>query len=310
MTLFALTLPSSLLTVGQLTFTLYVVFSFIVITRYTARKVAAGRLVDGRAAPMSLSIPPSGNWLFVFNVVTMMFVNSAIYRAVALAAIIVFLAADKMFAKDDHGLARAGAWLFIANVLALLVTMSPLYMLLIVIGQAVLLLENRRIALKQFGLERLSSAQLIQWSVVISGAVVVVAAPVMQLFELLLDMLHLSHPEQQSVEVFRQVTRASQIIDFLIQAVFLAPMIEELFFRGFLLTYLKNYMSTWGALALSAAVFAIAHQNLDSVLPLWVLGIVLGVAYEHTGCILLPMGIHACFNLTTGLTLLAQKVSP
>jgi membrane protease YdiL (CAAX protease family) len=179
-----------------------------------------------------------------------------------------------------------------------------------VIGQAVLLLENRRIALKQFGLERLSSAQLIQWSVVISGAVVVVAAPVMQLFELLLDMLHLSHPEQQSVEVFRQVTRASQIIDFLIQAVFLAPMIEELFFRGFLLTYLKNYMSTWGALALSAAVFAIAHQNLDSVLPLWVLGIVLGVAYEHTGCILLPMGIHACFNLTTGLTLLAQKVSP
>jgi membrane protease YdiL (CAAX protease family) len=132
---------------------------------------------------------------------------------------------------------------------------------------------------------------------------------VMQIFELAFDVLHLAHPEQQSVEVFRQVKRTSQIIDFLIQAVLIAPMIEELFFRGFLLTYLKTYVTTWPAIVISAALFAVAHQNLDSVLPLWVLGIVLGVAYEHTGSILLPMGIHACFNLTTGLTLLAQKVS-
>ena len=131
-----------------------------------------------------------------------------------------------------------------------------------------------------------------------------------EFFQLAFDALHLSHPEQQSVEVFRQFTKMSQVVGFMIVAVVIAPMIEELFFRGFLLTYLKTHVPTWVAIIISAAVFAVAHQNLDSVLPLWILGIVLGVAYEHTGSILLPMGIHACFNLTTALTLLAQKASP
>jgi membrane protease YdiL (CAAX protease family) len=309
MTLFALALPSTLMFVGQATFTLYVLLSFVVVARYAARKIMAGRLIDGRAAPVKLSIPPSGQWLFNFNVVAILFVQSPYYVVVALTAIIIFLAVDERLVKDHFSLQRAGAWLFIANVIALLLTQSPLYMLLIVIGQAVLLAENRRTAQRQFGLERLSLAQLTTWSLLICGAVIVLAAPLMQIFELALDALHLSHPEQQSVEVFRQVTRRSQIVDFLIQAVVLAPMIEELFFRGFLLTYLKNHMSTWVALIVSAGIFAIAHQNLDSVLPLWLLGIVLGVAYEHTGSILLPMGIHACFNLTTGLTLLAQRAS-
>jgi len=319
MSLFALALPSTLMFVGEGTFTLYVLLSFVAVALYAAKKIAAGRLINGRAAPFGLSIPPAGQWLFNFNVVAIMFVPYPLYVVVALTAILIFLLVDKKLATDEYGVQRAGAWLFIANVLALLYAQSPFYMLLIVIGQGVLLAENRRTAKKQFGLEKLSVAQLVQWSLLISGAVVVLVAPLMPLFDFVLDTLRpllpqayqnlLAHPEQQSVEVFRQVTRPSQIIDFLLQAVFLAPMIEELFFRGFLLTFLKNYMPTWIALVVGAGIFAVAHQNLDSVLPLWLLGIVLGVAYEHTGCILLPMGIHACFNLTTGLTLLAQRTS-
>jgi membrane protease YdiL (CAAX protease family) len=84
-------------------------------------------------------------------------------------------------------------------------------------------------------------------------------------------------------------------------------MIEELFFRGYFLTFLKNYTSTWLAIILSGGVFAFAHLNLGAVLPLWFLGVVLGVAYQHTGSLLVPMGIHACFNLATGLSLLMDK---
>jgi membrane protease YdiL (CAAX protease family) len=308
MTVSAHSLSSSLMFVGETTFTLYLLLSFIAVVRYATRKISTGRLINGRAAPHSLSIPPSGVWLFNFNVVAILFVQSTTYVILALAAIILFLSADGRMGQDRHSLNRAGAWLFIANVMALLFTGSPYYMLLIVIGQAVLLLENNRTAEEQFGFSRLSGRQLLSWSIIISGAVVVVASPVLDLFEMTLDALHFSHPQQQSVEDFRQVHQAARLIDFLIQAIFLAPLIEELFFRGFLLTFLKTYMSTWVALILSAGIFAVAHQNLDSVLALWILGIVLGVAYEHTGSILLPMGIHACFNLTTGLTLLAQRV--
>jgi hypothetical protein len=93
----------------------------------------------------------------------------------------------------------------------------------------------------------------------------------------------------------------------MIQAVLISPLIEELFFRGFLYTFLKNYTSTWMALVLSAGVFAFVHVNLGSVVQLWSLGVILGMAYEHTGAILLPMGIHACFNFVTALSLLLDK---
>ena len=309
MMLFALTFTSSLMVVGEAAFTLYVLFSFVAVAKCTLRKFAAGRLVNGRAAPMPLSIPPAGGWLFAYNVLALGFARSVLYVVVMLTLIAIYWAASKRLAKDKNILPQTGAWLFVVNVIALLWLQSPLYMVLIVMGQAVLLLENRRTAQEQFGLDHLTGQQLVKWSVLICGAVIVVAEPVMLLFQVAFDALHVAHPEQESVEVFRQVKSTSQIIDFLIQAVMIAPMIEELFFRGFLLTYLKVYVKTWPAILISAAIFALAHQNLDSVLPLWVLGIILGVAYEHTGSILLPMGIHACFNLTTGLTMLAQRSS-
>jgi membrane protease YdiL (CAAX protease family) len=97
------------------------------------------------------------------------------------------------------------------------------------------------------------------------------------------------------------------ILFFMAQAVLIQPMIEELFFRGFLLTFLKEYTSTWLALVLSSGVFAFAHLNLGVALPLWFLGIVLGMAYEQSGSLLLPVSIHGCFNLVSALSLLLEK---
>jgi membrane protease YdiL (CAAX protease family) len=58
---------------------------------------------------------------------------------------------------------------------------------------------------------------------------------------------------------------------------------------------------------LSAGIFAFAHLNIGAAIPLWFFGIVLGMAYEHTGSLLVPISIHSCFNLATGLSLLLEK---
>jgi hypothetical protein len=134
-----------------------------------------------------------------------------------------------------------------------------------------------------------------------------VETPLTQASAWALDFYNVPHPEQQSVETFRQFNQSYTIFGFMLQAVIVFPVIEELFFRGFLLTFLKNYTSVWPAIILSAGVFAFAHLNLGAVLPLWFLGIILGMAYEHTGSLLVPIGIHACFNLATGLSLLMDK---
>lgn len=202
---------------------------------------------------------------------------------------------------------RSAAWLFILCVLALLFIQNAFYMVLVVMGVALFLMENRRTARDQFGLERVPASKLVRWSVLICGAVILVEAPLSGVVEGAMTFFRVPHPDQETVVIFRQLDRPSQIFDFMLQAVLISPLIEELFFRGFLLTFLKNYTSTWLALVLSAGVFAFAHANLGSAVQLWLLGVVLGVAYEHTGSLLLPMGIHACWNLVTALSLLLDK---
>lgn len=90
-------------------------------------------------------------------------------------------------------------------------------------------------------------------------------------------------------------------------AVILAPITEELVFRGFIYRFLKSKTSTLAAQVLSGALFALIHVNLLSFLPLVVLGILLARAYEKSGNILVPICFHACFNAFT-LTMLFINV--
>ena len=201
-------------------------------------------------------------------------------------------------------------WFFVVSVVGLIYLQSALYAILVLVGTAGALVENGRAARTQFGLDRVKPSQALTWSLLAFGAVMLVETPLNQASAWALDALQMPHPEQQSIETFRQYNQSSTILWFMLQAVFLFPVIEELFFRGFLLTFLKNYTSTWLAIVLSAGVFAFAHLNLGAVLPLWLLGIILGVAYEHTGSLAVPIGAHACFNLATALSLLMDKGSP
>jgi membrane protease YdiL (CAAX protease family) len=201
----------------------------------------------------------------------------------------------------------ASGWPFAACVMVLLYLQSALYVALVLVGIFGLLVETGRTATEQFGLAKLSAGRLIAWSLLICGAVIFVELPLGAVVDRAMTALNFPHPEQESVEMFRHLTRPSDVAFFLIQAAVAAPLLEELFFRGFLFNFLKNYTSTGLALFLSAGVFAFAHVNLGSALQLWLLGLVLGLAYEHTGSLLLPIMIHACWNFLTAMSLLLDR---
>ena len=69
---------------------------------------------------------------------------------------------------------------------------------------------------------------------------------------------------------------------FFFTAAIAAPLFEEFLFRGFLLPSLTRYLPVWGAIVVSALLFAIAHLSLSEILPLATLGIVLGVVYTRS----------------------------
>ncbi|MDJ0557118.1 MAG: CPBP family glutamic-type intramembrane protease [Microcoleaceae cyanobacterium MO_207.B10] len=90
---------------------------------------------------------------------------------------------------------------------------------------------------------------------------------------------------------------------FFVTASIAAPVFEEIMFRGFLLPSLTKYMPIWGAIVASGFLFALAHLNISEVLPLAVLGIILGVVYTRSRNLLSSMFLHSLWNSGTLLSL-------
>src|ERR1700677_249788 len=106
-------------------------------------------------------------------------------------------------------------WLFISSVLLLVFLEPPLYMMLVMIVTVGVLAENQRTAAQQFGFSRLPPLRTVTASLLTYGAVMLVEAPLSQGSNTMLDMLRIAHPEQQTVETFRQYDSISDIVNFL-----------------------------------------------------------------------------------------------
>ncbi len=88
-------------------------------------------------------------------------------------------------------------------------------------------------------------------------------------------------------------------------AVVLAPFQEELIFRGYLYGVARRFVGPAAGAVLVSLLFAAIHLHLPSFAGLFVLAMCLTLAYEWTGCLLVPMAMHAMFNSITVINLLA-----
>ena len=74
------------------------------------------------------------------------------------------------------------------------------------------------------------------------------------------------------------------------------PVIEEMFFRGFMYSAIKKHLGFLGAAFLSASIFSILHTNIVGFLPIMALGVLLAYLYEKTGSLVAPMAVHILHN--------------
>ncbi len=86
-------------------------------------------------------------------------------------------------------------------------------------------------------------------------------------------------------------------------AVFISPFCEELFFRGFVLPGLLRDLSPVWAIAISATLFAIAHADLGSFIPLLAIGLCLGFLRWRTGSPWASMSLHILNNLLSSISI-------
>jgi membrane protease YdiL (CAAX protease family) len=123
-------------------------------------------------------------------------------------------------------------------------------------------------------------------------------------------MTHLPHLKlqpQEQVVIHALRVAASSWWDRLalgVTAILLAPVAEEIFFRGVLYPAIKQAgfprVAWWG----TALFFAVVHVNLVTFVPLTVLALALIALYERTDNLLAPITAHAMFNALNFTTLL------
>lgn len=114
--------------------------------------------------------------------------------------------------------------------------------------------------------------------------------------QLLLDAW--GHPAgfQEAIRYFLESSATRQRVALVLFAVGVAPVAEELLFRGVLLPLLVRGAGAAAGLALTAIGFAALHGHLGTFVPLAAISVALSLAYARTGSLLVPMAMHALFN--------------
>jgi membrane protease YdiL (CAAX protease family) len=114
-----------------------------------------------------------------------------------------------------------------------------------------------------------------------------------------LDHWKQANPPHELLEILKNNPSAWLRAADVIAAGLVAPIAEEMFFRGLLQTLIRNlFNNSWPAILFTAVAFALVH-------PWWTwpqiffLGFCLGYAYERTGNLWMSITMHALFNLTS-----------
>jgi len=124
--------------------------------------------------------------------------------------------------------------------------------------------------------------------------------------------------EHTTFQALEQAPSLAQQVTLYGMAAFVAPLAEEIFFRGILQTALVQYgwgllvpqllrpgvipevyrptvAHRWGAIVVASAAFALVHQ-LDAAPVIIVLALGLGYVYERTGNLWSAIVLHVGFN--------------
>ena len=82
-----------------------------------------------------------------------------------------------------------------------------------------------------------------------------------------------------------------------IAVVIVAPIAEEMFFRGFLYQALRRWRGVAFAVVVSAAIFAIVHGAPLLIVGIFPLGVILAYLFERRGSLTATIAAHMTYNL-------------
>ncbi len=136
----------------------------------------------------------------------------------------------------------------------------------------------------------------LRWALIAAVGVL----PMMGIFwlgEVLVNRLGIEIEPQMISIITAELPVGPRLLFLLLMVVLVAPILEEVVFRGFIQRVLVCKIGVWPGLALTAIFFGLIHvSDPQAVIPVTMLGLALGWLREKTGSLLAPLILHVVNN--------------
>lgn len=159
------------------------------------------------------------------------------------------------------------------------------------------------LALWGWGMRRITCVRVRPAHAILLGLLTMLAAlPVVYGINYIQQFIFGAQPEQEAVRLLR--LGGDGTLELAFMAIAVAPLTEELVFRGLLYNGIRRAQSPRTALLVTSLVFGLVHAaSPAAVIPMIVLGLFLATLMERTGSLLACFVAHAAFNTLTVVAL-------
>ncbi len=169
---------------------------------------------------------------------------------------------------------------------------------LIPAGIAILFLALRFNVLEIFGLKRPDWKRIVIVVVLGMVGIIFLANIAGIIAEPLLKRTFGEKNPQAAVQMMLEAkaNNPSLLIGLAFLACIVAPICEEIVFRGYFYGLMKRYSCRYFSAVITGLIFGLVHGSMWSLAPLVVIGIILAIVYELSGSLWTPIICHCIFN--------------
>lgn len=154
-------------------------------------------------------------------------------------------------------------------------------------------IKKRKTTLVELGLHRAPQWRDLLWLVAGAVTYMILTMIVTSLSRYLIPGANYSQAQNTG---FAATANQGELVLTFISLVLVAPLAEEVLFRGYLLGKLRKYAPAWIAVILTAALFAFAHGQFNVGLDTFALGIVLCLLRIYSGSLWASVFLHMLKN--------------
>lgn len=173
---------------------------------------------------------------------------------------------------------------------------SSVYSVLVIIAAVIALNVLRGRNINAVRTERQTPGLVISSLLVMAGVTGIVALQMTGIAALGEQIPMIDKIVRDYIELSEAFIGDGNILMIILSTCILVPIAEELIFRGIIQGELRRALPAWAAITIQAVIFALIHGNILQISYVIIPAFILGIVYEWTKSIYIPIALHMLFN--------------